>query len=67
LTRPAHQQRQPPAGVDVGDGSSGASLELGQPDGLIGVSNVNQVVRDAGALLGRGFGRADAHPAIKEA
>ena len=60
------EQRAPPAGAD------GRVRLLGCPQppthvaALVGIDEIQGVVRDARALLGRGLGGADVHPAVHE-
>ena len=64
LPRAAYQERQPPAGLDVGDGSVRQSLILSQGQHLVGRHDIQQVVRHTGAFCGCDLGRADVHAAV---
>ena len=60
----AHEQGPAPARLDVGDRGAGFGLEAHHRPLLVGVAHVDEVMRDAGPLGGRGLGGADVHAAV---
>ena len=52
------------AGGDAADGFAGEAAVVAGGEGLVGRGDVEQVVRDAGALVGRGLGGADLQAAV---
>jgi hypothetical protein len=52
------------AAGNFAEGSSGLPAVVAGGEGLVGVGDVDEVMRDAGALFGCGFGAAEIHAAI---
>ncbi len=52
------------AAGDFAQGGSGEAAVVAGGEGLVGIGDVDEVMRDAGAFFGRGFGGAEVHAAI---
>ena len=64
--RPAHQQRQAAAGVDLRISRRASATKRAAEYALGRLDHVDQVVRHRGAFGGAGFGGADVHAAVHQ-
>lgn len=62
---PTGKERNLAAGVDIGSGLAGEFDVVGDVASLVRVKDIDEVVRDAAAFIGGGFGGADVHAAIE--